>query len=182
MTTRRSTGPLRAVAALAASLGLVGASAMDVSKIPLRLAFDVSGEGNSAQTLFDVREDALYAVNLTFFYDDAEHPSHDRSRVWHSVGGAERDPQTGQWQEPGAPLAVEVTLQRQDGGEAADLLRKRVDQPKLSSWGEGVLTARLVVTRLTPGRYRLAVRSLQAAPALQDVRAAIGVVRAYAGK
>lgn len=182
MTAPRLPAPLRALAALAVGFGLGGASTVDIPKIPVRLAFAADSEGSSAETLLDVRDDALYAVNLTFRYDEAGHPPNDRDRVWHLVGGAEKDLRTGQWQDPGAPLTLEVVLRRQGAGDETDILRQKVVQPRLSSWGAGTLTARLGTARLSPGRYHLVVRSLHAAPTLRDVPTCIGVARAYAGK
>lgn len=182
MTTRRLPGPLRALVALAVGFGLGGVSAMDIQKIPLRLAFAVDGKGSSAETLFEVRENGSYAVNLIFLYDEDAHAPGDRARVWHLVGGSEQEPHTGQWQEVGAPVELDVSLQRLDADAKTDVVREKVSQPHLSSWGEGTLTSRLAVARLAPGRYHLVVRNLSAAPTLRDIRACIGVARAYMGK
>ena len=155
---------------------------MEIRQIPLSMAFDVAAERSTAEALFDVPKEAVYGVDLTFLYDAVEHNPSDRDRVWHLVGGSEKNQITGQWEESGAPLILEIALQRRDADKEIPILQAQVTQPHLSSWGKETLTTELTAARLPPGIYHLVVRNLRSAPILHDVRSRVDVVRAYRGK
>lgn len=174
--------PLRIFAAFAIGLGLKTASAMDIPKVPLRIPFSFDVEVTSVDTLFEVSDEGFYAVNITFQYDESAPERSDRKRVWSLVGGREDDVLTGQSRELGAPVELEVSIKQQRNGTDTEVLNQKIPRPRLSIWGDGTLTSRLAVSRLVPGRYHLVVINHQASPSLHDVRAHIGVVRAYLGK
>jgi len=182
MRVRKWDGALRALAVLVVGLGVAGASSEEVQKIPHSLPFNVSKQGFTVESAFEVHEEAWYGIDLTYLYGRGEISVNDRTLVWHLVGGSEKNSKTRQWEEPGAPLELEILLRREEPGKTVEVLRRHVVQPRLSSWGEDTLTTELAAARLPSGRYHLIVRSLAAAPMLQDIRARIDVIRAYRGK
>ncbi|MGF6903013.1 hypothetical protein [Paraburkholderia phytofirmans] len=105
----------------------------------------------------------------------------DRDRVWALVGGPGGEISGGRANR-GAPLLINVELDRVAGTGWESISNKSVDRPKLSSWGADKLDATLVVVELEPGVYRVKVLSMLDAPDLAHVRAQILVSKAYFGK
>lgn len=162
-----------------ASSGCV--SAGEVLRPPFAQPFEVWRAEQSIEAEFDVREEVFYAFNLRFFYNPDQ--PQDRHRVWDLTGGNRRDAATGEWATPGAPLVLRLTVVSMTGGQPGAVVHDGdIRQPKETSIGSGVLVSRLQAIKLTPGRFKVTVRSLQESPSLSGVRTDFQVVRAYMGK
>lgn len=162
-----------------ASTGCV--SGGEVLKPPFAQPWEVWRAEQSVDVVFDIREEAFYAFNLRYLYNPDQ--QQDRNRVWDLTGGNRKDATTGHWVRPGAPLVLRLTVVSMNGDQPGEVVHDgEIRQPKLTSWGSGVLVSRLQAIKLTPGRFKVTARSLQEAPSLNGVRTEFQVARAYMGK
>ncbi|MGF6903009.1 DUF5625 family protein [Paraburkholderia phytofirmans] len=151
----------------------------ELKTIPFWLPFNLDKSGSFLECEFSIEKKGFYDVSLEYFFDK-KIPG-DRGRVWGLVGGPIEEV-IGKRINRGAPLLINVEMDRVVDTGWESISNKSVDRPRLSSWGADTLDATLVVVELEPGVYRVKVLNMLDAPDLAHVRAQILVSKAYFGK
>ena len=143
---------------------------------PLAVPFAIGTAGSQLSFPLEITKAQTYSITLEYLYSKGKHDS-----VWKLVGGSTQE-RNGKWAELGAPLSLRVRV-TQDGATSTPVkFDKEVVAPRLSSWGEGVLDAKITDLQLAPGHYIITAENLINAPDLQTIKARLCVVKAYLGK
>ncbi|WP_144419451.1 hypothetical protein [Pseudomonas brassicacearum] len=142
-----------------------------------RVELRLEGSSSVSEKLVDVPRDSRYSIRVDYYYD--AHNLASRADLWRAVGGLHMEA-PGKAVESGAPFDVQVQLIEESSGRQVYKATKK--NPKLSSWGEGVLHAEVADLFLKSGRYRLIVRRDGSAESIRPNSATVTFIKAFYGK
>lgn len=155
------------------------------SNLPLSLPFDVHKAGSKVESKIIVIEQQTYAFELEYSFkkDDRD----NRAKVWSLAGGpfrkkALKQGELGERVELGSPFNVKLKISKMLEKNEQFLFDEIISNPRLTSWGERSLNAKLTNITLDPGEYKIYAENENNAPELQGVKVSLHIGGAYLGK